>query len=147
MIEFFKKIFTKTKKSLSKREYTQFEKVELERLERHRKPHYSDGEVLYIEIDDNFIESRVLGSYSYEDVDGSVYGTLVKTCDGRIININWARKCRIKPHDWIYNLSNKDKDEYLSLASMCSLEDLYNKFYHRLDKGYLRDQKLKQLGI
>jgi hypothetical protein len=148
MIDFFKKIFQKKPEVIkSKREYTSSEKIELSRLELHRTYSEFEGDEFYIDDNGDFIKVIMLGRYSYVDVDGSVYGRICETSEGFIINTNWKTLYNKKPHEWVNNLSEFDRKEYLDSLNIYTLDEINDKFYHKLDKGYLREEKLKQLGI
>ena len=105
------------------------------------------GEKYYLG-DGTYVE--VLGKYSYPDVDMTKCGWIckdIKTGDLLDLHIWHTQLFKRKPHDWVKEFSTELQKQYLNDSRILSDNELYTKYYNEISKSYLRDQKLKDLGI
>lgn len=89
-----------------------FENMLLGRLERYKVFCENEGKTFYTDNDNKIFKLKVLGSYSYYDVDGTVSGTIAETENSEIINVAWLSLYDKKPHDWVIYLSKSEKYQY-----------------------------------
>jgi hypothetical protein len=149
IIDWIKNLFTKRSevKPNKPRELTSNELWLLDRLRYGEVYSKEKGKTYYL-VDGTHIE--VLGKYSYPDVDMTKSGWVCKNIDtGELIdlgNCNWVLFYNRKPHEWVKELSDNDQSNYKHDSNYLSDEEL-DKVYSDKIKSYLRNQRLKDLGI
>ena len=105
------------------------------------------GENYYL-FDGTYVE--ILGKYSYPDVDMNKSGWVcknLKTSELLDLNIWNTQFFKRKPHDWVKEFSTELQIQYQNDSRILSDNELYTKYYNEISKDYLRNQKLKDLGI
>lgn len=122
-----------------------FEKMLLGRLERHKVYCENEGKTFYTEFDNKIIKVKVLGSYRYYDVDGTVSGTVSETENGEIINTSWLTLYYKKPHEWTIYLSKSEKNGYSFRQKYDTDEELEEKFFNNLPKDIIREIKINSI--
>ncbi len=147
IIDWIKNLFTKRSevKPNKPRELTSNELWLLDRL-RYDEVYTSEKGKTYYLLDGTHIE--VLGKYSYPDVDMTKSGLVCKNINtGELIDLDrWVSFYNRKPHEWVKELSDNDQSHYKHDSNYLSDEEL-DKAYSDKIKSYLRNQKLKDLGI
>jgi hypothetical protein len=152
IIDWIKNLFTKRTevKPNKPRELTSNELWLLDRL-RYDEVYTSEKGKTYYLLDGTHIE--VLGKYSYPDVDMTKSGWVCKNIDtGELIDLPYTRLGNLvlfynrKPHEWVKELSDNDQSHYKHDSNYLSDEELYKAYSDKI-KIYLRNQKLKDLGI
>lgn len=142
-MEFFKKLFNMGRKAVHIP--TRYEKIELDRLARHEVYCEDKDKVLYIHSKGELIRVKVIGKYSYYDVDGQVSNIIAQKDNGEIIGI-WRTITFVrKPHDWVLSLSAANLWAYSRSQDRTSDSDLEARFYKELDVATKRDMKLERL--
>jgi hypothetical protein len=151
MINLIKKLFNKDKKvfntpkeepKTNKKDYSYL----LNLLKNNRIPSNFEGKYFY---DERRLKLKVLGVYSYPDVDMNKTGIVVEYECGKIDSIHrWSFLFKIKPHEWFNLLDDASKRDYSrDLNSNVSYEDLEKRYYSKIPIDNSREWKLKQLGI
>jgi hypothetical protein len=143
MINWFKSLFTKRAEVVNKqRELTSNELWLLNKL----KYTTEKGKKCYL-LDGTYIE--ILGRYSYPDVDMTKSGWVCKNINTGVITDlgNWVSFYNRKPHEWVKELSVDDQSQYRLDSYDLSDTELSKKYFDKIPKEYLREQRLKQLGI
>jgi hypothetical protein len=143
-MSWLKKIFGKVK-ILKPIVRNDFEKMLLGRLERSKTYCENEGKTFYTENDNKIFKVKVLGSYSYYDVDGTVSGTVAETENGEIINVSWLVLYDKKPHYWVNHLSPSEKYQYSVRQRYDTDEELVNKFFNNLPKDVIREIKINSI--
>jgi hypothetical protein len=152
IIDWIKNLFTKRSevKPNKPRELNSNELWLLDRLKYDEVYTSEKGKTYYL-VDGTHIE--VLGKYSYPDVDMTKSGWVCKNIDtGELIDLPYTRLGNLvlfynrKPHEWVKELSTNDQSHYKHASNYLSDEEL-DKAYSDKIKIYLRNQKLKDLGI
>ncbi len=140
----FNRIFNiKKVKNLIKtkvRIYSDYEKMLLNRLERNRKYCEDEGKYFFIiNLESKIEKVKILGYYSFYDVDGTVSGKIAVKDDGEIINVSWVILYTKKPHEWVMYLSNRDKNEYSNFIKYHEDFKIIEKFYSKLPVDVKRE--------
>ena len=143
-MNWIKKIFGKFK-ILNPIVRNDFEKMLLGRLEKSKVFCEDEGKTFYTENDNKIFKVKVLGSYKYYDVDGTVSGTVGETENGEIINVSWLVLYDRKPHYWVNYLSSSEKYEYSIRQRYDSDEELVKKFLNNLPKDLIREIKINSI--
>lgn len=139
MINWFNEIFNRTRKIT--RIYSSFEKMLLDRLKRNKKYSEDEGRYFFIINTESKIDKvKILGYYSYFDVDGTVSGKIAEKENGEIVNVNWQILYVKHPHDWVFYLSNSDKIQYANFIKYTHDDALIiEKFYKKLPLDVKRE--------
>jgi hypothetical protein len=145
MINKIKNLFSRNKPLLTKTNNEDYSYL-LNLLENNRKWSELEGRYFY---DERGVKLKVLGVYSYPDIDMTKTGIIVKYESGKIDDIHvWSHLLKNKPHDWFTLLDTKTKLDYSrNLNDDFSYEDLEKKYYSKIPIDNSREWKLKQLGI
>jgi len=122
-----------------------FENMLLGRLERYKVFCENEGKTFYTDNDNKIFKLKVLGSYSYYDVDGTVSGTIAETENSEIINVAWLSLYDKKPHDWVIYLSKSEKYQYSIRQRYDTDEELVRKFLTNLPKDVIREIKINSI--
>jgi hypothetical protein len=117
----------------------------LGRLERSKVFCEYEGKTFYTENDNKIFKVKVLGSYKYYDVDGTVSGTIAETENGEIINVSRLVLYTKKPHYWVNHLSSSEKYQYSIRQKYDTDEELVNKFLNNLPKDVIREIKINSI--
>lgn len=149
-----KRLFNKSdelpKQSGKKREMTNNEIWLLNRLKNDGVYLSSKGNKCYL-IDGTYIE--ILGRYSYPDVDMTKSGYVCKNINtGEIIDLGkWVHDFYSfftrKPHEWVKLLERDMQHQYRIDSDDLSDVDLSKKYFDKIPKDYLREIRLKELGL
>jgi hypothetical protein len=123
-----------------------FENMLLDRLKRHKVFCDIEGRTFYTDDDNEIYKIKVLGKYSYYDVDGTVSGVVVEKENGEIekklfLNILYERK----PHNWIIHLNTSQKSRYSQMQKFNTDEQLANNFFKELPKEVIREIKINSI--
>ena len=153
LIDWIKSLFNK-KTNVNKptkvltRELTSNELWLLNRLKYDEVYSTEKGKKCYL-LDGTYIE--ILGRYSYPDVDMTKSGWVCKNINTGVItdlgNCNWVYFYNRKPHEWVKELSADDQSQYRIDSYDLSDDELSRLYFDKIPKEYLREQRLKQLGI
>lgn len=138
----FNKIFNAKNLIKNKvRIYSDYEKMLLNRLERNRKYCEDEGRYFFIINSESKIDKvRILGYYSFYDVDGTVSAKVAVKDDGEIVSVGWDILYTKKPHDWVTYLSNRDKTEYSNFIKYTNEDSkIIEKFYNKLPVDVKRE--------
>jgi hypothetical protein len=138
----FNKIFNAKNLIKTKvRIYSDYEKMLLNRLERNRKYCEDEGRYFFIINSESKIDKvRILGYYSFYDVDGTVSAKVAVKDDGEIVSVGWDILYTKKPHDWVIYLSNRDKTEYSNFIKYTHEDSkIIEKFYSKLPVDVKRE--------
>jgi hypothetical protein len=122
-----------------------FEKMLLGRLERSKVFCENEGKTFYTDNENKIFKVKVLGSYRYYDVDGTVSGTVSETENGEIINVSWLTLYDKKPHEWVTYLSSSEKYQYSIRQRYDTDEELVKKFFNTLPKDVIREMKINSI--
>jgi transposase InsO family protein len=147
MINWFKSLFTKRAEVVNKqRELTSNELWLLNKLKYDEVYTTEKGNKCYL-LDGTYIE--ILGRYSYPDVDMTKSGWVCKNINTGVITDlgNWVSFYNRKPHEWVKELSPDQQSHYRLDSYDLSDTELSKKYFDKIPKEYLREQRLKQLGI
>lgn len=147
MIDWIKSFFGKSVKVVSKpRELTSSELRLLDKLKRDGVYTTEKGKKCYL-YNGSYVE--ILGRYSYPDVDVTKSGWVCKNINTGVISDlgNYVYFFNRKPHEWVKELSIEEKHQYRIDSYNLSDDDLARLYFDKMPKDYLRDQKLKDLGI
>ncbi len=141
MISWIKKYFNIP--ITKKREYDSYEQTQLSRLERYKTSCDCIGSYKYTDHYDAIYRVKVLGEYSYYDIDGTVSGIVVEMDSGKIIRVN--NLYDTKPHDWIVYLSYGNKLIYSNDMKYITKDELSERFLQQVPIDKRREIKLNIL--
>ena len=147
MINWFKSLFTKRAEVVNKqRELTSNELWLLNKLKYDEVYITEKGNTCYL-LDGTYIE--ILGRYSYPDVDMTKSVWVCKNINTGVITDlgNWVSFYNRKPHEWVKELSPDQQSHYRLDSYDLSDTELSKKYFDKIPKEYLREQRFKQLGI
>jgi hypothetical protein len=155
LIDWIKSLFSK-KTNVNKptkvltRELTSNELRLLNRLKYDEVYSTEKGKKCYL-LDGTYIE--ILGRYSYPDVDMTKSGIVCKNINtGEIIDLGkWAHDFysffNKKPHEWVKLLERDMQHQYRIDSDDLSDSELSKKYFDEIPKDYLREIRLKELGL
>lgn len=122
-----------------------FENMLLDRLKRHKVFCDIEGRTFYTDDDKEIYKIKVLGKYSYYDVDGTVSGIVVEKENGEISSLYLQFLYERKPHDWVIYLNTSHRSRYVQMQKFNTDEELVNKFLNELPKDVIREIKINSI--
>jgi hypothetical protein len=89
---------------------------------------------------------KLLGVYSYPDIDINQTGIVVRSENGSLIKLDKHTILFInKPPEWVKHLKWESKIEYSRDQFVLSQDDLFNKYYKLIPNDIIRDMKIEEI--